>query len=47
MVATDAFKKQSRTSERHLRLMEVGQTDVARFLAERRLAGYTVVGESG
>lgn len=44
VVNTDAFKKQSRTSERWLRILEVGQPDVATFLQEQRAAGYTIIG---
>lgn len=47
VVQTDAFKKQSRTSERHLRILEVGLTDVATFLQEQKAAGYTIIGEWG
>jgi hypothetical protein len=44
VVSTDAFKRQSVTSERWLRLLEVGAADVAAFLQERRQAGYTIIG---
>jgi hypothetical protein len=44
VAATDAFKRQSVTSERWLRLLEVGGADVATFLQERRQAGYTIIG---
>ncbi|KAL6761070.1 Alpha/beta knot methyltransferase [Haematococcus lacustris] len=43
LVTTDAFKKQSVTSERWLRLLEVARGDVATFLAEQRAAGYTII----
>jgi hypothetical protein len=45
VAGTDAFKRQSVTSERWLRLLEVGAADVAAFLQERRQAGYTIIGE--
>jgi hypothetical protein len=44
VAATEAFKRQSVTSERWLRLLEVGAADVARLLQERRQAGYTIIG---
>jgi hypothetical protein len=44
VAGTDAFKRQSVTSERWLRLLEVGGADVASFLQERRQAGYTIIG---
>jgi len=46
VVNTEAFKKQSRTSERWLRILEVGQPDVATFLQEQRAAGYTIIGRA-
>jgi hypothetical protein len=46
-VTADAFKKQSRTSERWLRLMEVGVPDLPTFLQEQRAAGYTIIGRQG
>ncbi len=45
VVTADAFTKQSRTSERWLRLLEVGVPDLHIFLQEQRAAGYTIVGE--
>lgn len=47
VLAADAFKKQSRTSERWLRISEVGIPDLPAFLQEQRAAGYTIVGELG
>jgi hypothetical protein len=44
VVATDAFKKQARTSERWLRLLEVGVSDLGAFLQEQREQGYTIIG---
>ena len=44
VVTADAFKKQSRTSERWLRLREVGVPDLPTFLQEQRAAGYTSIG---
>jgi tRNA G18 (ribose-2'-O)-methylase SpoU len=44
VASTEAFKRQSVTSERWLRLLEVGVADVAAFLQERRQAGYTIIG---
>lgn len=41
---TDAFKRQSVTSERWINLQEVGQQDVATFLTEKAAAGYTIIG---
>lgn len=46
VVQSDAFKRQSVTSERWLHLLEVTPTDLATFLAERRAAGYTIMGEN-
>jgi hypothetical protein len=45
VVQTDAFKKQSRTSERWLKILEVGLPDLATYLQEQRAAGYTVIGK--
>jgi hypothetical protein len=47
VVTADAFKKQSRTSERWLRLLEVGVPDLPTFLQEQRAAGYTIIGTKG
>ncbi|KAF8068363.1 TARBP1 [Scenedesmus sp. PABB004] len=44
VTATEAFKRQSVTSERWLRLLEVSAADLPTFLAERRTQGYTLVG---
>lgn len=44
VVATDAFKKQSRTSELWLRILEVGERDLNTFLQEQRASGYTIIG---
>jgi hypothetical protein len=45
VVQTDAFKKQSRTSERWLMILEVGLPDLATYLQEQRAAGYTIIGK--
>lgn len=45
VVQTDAFKKQSRTSERWLKILEVGLADLATYLQEQRAAGYTIIGK--
>lgn len=44
VAATDAFKRQSVTSERWLQLLEVALPDLPTFLQERKEAGYTIVG---
>jgi hypothetical protein len=46
VLQTDAFKKQSRTSERWLRILEVGLQDLATYLLEQRAAGYTIIGKA-
>jgi hypothetical protein len=46
LLQTDAFKKQSRTSERWLRILEVGLPDLTAFLGEQRAAGYTIIGKT-
>eukprot|EP00878_Enallax_costatus_P038355 GHUV01043566.1.p1 GENE.GHUV01043566.1~~GHUV01043566.1.p1 ORF type:complete len:320 (+),score=84.08 GHUV01043566.1:1293-2252(+) len=43
---TDAFKRQSVTSERWIQLLEVGTSDVGAFLKERKSSGYTIIGRS-
>ncbi len=42
---SDAFKRQSVTSERWLQLSEVTQSDLATYLTEQKALGYTIVGE--
>ncbi len=42
---SEAFKRQSVTSERWLRILEVSPTDLKAFMIERSRAGYTVLGE--
>jgi hypothetical protein len=44
-VQTEAFKRQSVTSERWLQLLEVTRPDLMAFLLERKAAGYMIVGE--
>eukprot|EP00775_Hariotina_reticulata_P010586 gene10586-10744_t len=44
LAATDAFKRQSVTSERWIQLLEVGASDVATFLQERQASGYSIIG---
>lgn len=46
VLQTDAFKKQSRTSERWLRILEVGLPDLTAYLLEQRAAGYTLIGKA-
>lgn len=44
VASSDAFKRQSVTSERWINLLEVGVADLETFIDERKLAGYTIVG---
>lgn len=46
VLQADAFKKQSRTSERWLRILEVGLPDLTAYLTEQRAAGYTIIGKT-
>ena len=44
VTGTDAFRRQSVTSERWLTLREVGRSDLPAFIRECKEQGYTVIG---